>query len=149
VRACLSAASYQQATALHREADGRGISKQAWGILGKIREVDAYLRSSKGHGVRVVEVHPEVSFARWGGAPMAHRKSKRQGRAEREALIDQLWPGQRERLWASLGSGARRDDLNDAFATLWTARRIARGTHVEMPATPDYDDLGLPMRIVS
>jgi predicted RNase H-like nuclease len=149
VRACLSAASYEQATALHREADGRGISKQAWGILAKIREVDTFLRLSKGPGVRIVEVHPEVSFARWGNAPMAYRKSKREGRAEREALIDRFWPAQRERLWASLGSGARRADLYDAFATLWTARRIARGMHTEMPDTPEYDAMGLPMRIVS
>jgi predicted RNase H-like nuclease len=149
VRACLPAASYEEASALHRQADGRGMSKQAWGILAKIGEVDAYLRGSKSPSLRIVEVHPEVSFTRWGNAPMAYRKAKPEGRAEREALIDQEWPGQREALWASLGPGVRRDDLNDALAALWTARRIARGTAIEMPSSPVYDALRLPMRIVS
>jgi predicted RNase H-like nuclease len=66
-----------------------------------------------------------------------NRKAKPAGRAEREAL------------WASLGPGVRRDDLNDALAALWTARRIVRGTAIEIPASPVYDALGLPMRIVS
>ncbi len=149
VRACLFGASYEEASALHRQADGRGMSKQAWGILDKIGEVDTYLRGSKSPTVRIFEVHPEVSFARWGNAPMAHHKAEPAGRAEREALIDQQWPGEREALWASLGPGVRRDDLNDALAALWTARRIACGTAIEMPTSPVYDALGLPMRIVS
>jgi predicted RNase H-like nuclease len=150
VRACLSAGSYEEASALHREADGRGLSRQAWGILAKIREVDAYLRDSKSSALRIFEVHPEVSFARWGNAPMAYRKAKPEGRAEREALIDQEWHSQREVLCGHpWGPGVRPDDLNDALAALWTARRIARGTAIEMPSSSVYDASGLPMRIVS
>jgi hypothetical protein len=67
---------------------------------------------------------------------MAYHKAEPAGRAEREAL------------WASLGPGVRRDDLNDALAALWTARRIAP-IAIEIPASSVYDALGRPMRIVS
>jgi predicted RNase H-like nuclease len=88
VRACLLATSYAGAAALHRAADGRGITKQAWSILPKITEVDSYVRRARAPRVGITEIHPEVSFAQWRGAPMAFPKITGDGRREREALID-------------------------------------------------------------
>src|SRR5882724_5840186 len=45
VRSTLVATTYIQACQLGVKADGRRLSQQAWGILPKIREVDAFLRS--------------------------------------------------------------------------------------------------------
>jgi len=39
------------------------------------------------------------------------------------------------------------DDLLDAFAVLWTARRIAEGKAVTLPARPPLDSFGLRMAI--
>jgi predicted RNase H-like nuclease len=124
------------------------ISAQAWAILPKIKEVDELLRSDYNSRRRIYEMHPEVSFCRWGGRPMQYRKKKSAGYAEREALIDHLWPGERARLWNTVRGKAARDDFNDAFAALWTARRIADGSAVEL-TSPEHDQEGLPMRIVS
>jgi len=45
IRPVLQAKNYKEALALHRQADGRGMSKQAYNIMSKIREVDAALRA--------------------------------------------------------------------------------------------------------
>jgi predicted RNase H-like nuclease len=148
VRACLDAKTHEEAKDKHYQADSRKISAQAWAILPKIREVDELLRSDHSVKKRIHEMHPEVSFCRWRGQPMTHPKKKALGYHEREALIDTVWPGERARLREKVGRGASRDDLNDAFAALWTAVRIAAGTALVL-ASPQLDAEGLPMRIVS
>ena len=150
VRACLAAATYPAACAAHVSADGRSMSRQAFGILKKIREVNELLSRDSKLQDRVREVHPEVCFARWNaGTPMAHRKTQRPGRLEREALIDSVWPGERERLRRALrGIRCKPDDLNDAFAALWTARRIRDHEATVVPASPPTDARGLRMEMV-
>src|SRR4029077_5268811 len=77
VRACLSATTYAQACEAHHRADGRRMSRQAFGILNKIREVNEMLMRDTRLQSRVREVHPEVCFAHWNrGKPMSHRKSR-------------------------------------------------------------------------
>jgi predicted RNase H-like nuclease len=148
VRACLNARTHEEAKDFHSQADGRKISAQAWAIIPKIREVDDLLRSDHSLRTRIYEMHPEVSFCRWQGEPMKYPKKKKAGYQEREALVDGVWPGERMRLWDSVRGEAARDDFNDAFAALWTARRITNGTAVELMST-ERDAEGLPMRIVS
>jgi predicted RNase H-like nuclease len=151
VRACLDARSYEEACRLHFEADGRKLSRQAFGILPKIREVDRLLDERPGLQSRLREVHPEVSFALWnGGRPMSHRKSTALGKEERETPIESEWPGALSHM-RTLLKGVRysRDDLLDAFAALWTARRIASGEARSLPAVPATDAMGLRMEILA
>lgn len=149
IRSVLRSATYEDACATREAVDGKRMSKQAFAILPKIREVDAVLRQP---GLRCVvrECHPEVSFAQWAGAPLRHPKKKLPGRAERAALIDASWPGERARLGAGLPRGRfATDDLHDAFAALWTAGRIRAGRALELPATVELDEHGLRMEIVA
>jgi predicted RNase H-like nuclease len=148
VRACIDARSHDEAKGMHYRADGRMISAQAWAIVPKIREVDNLLRSDPSLRQRIYEMHPEVSFCQWQGEPMKHGKKKLLGYFERETLIDSVWPGERLRLWDKVRREAGRDDFNDAFAALWTARRITDGSVVCL-TSPEVDQEGLPMRIVS
>jgi predicted RNase H-like nuclease len=150
VRACLGAGTYAEACEAHRRSDGRRISQQGFGILKKIREVNEVLSRNPGLQGRVREVHPEVCFAIWnGGKAMSHRKSRQAGRLEREALIDSIWPGERDRLRSLLrGRRYKADDLNDAFAALWTARRIKNLEATLLPVSPPKDAVGLRMEIV-
>jgi predicted RNase H-like nuclease len=152
VRGCLEEGSYQTLLDLHRRIDKRGLTRQAYFILPKIREVDRYLTEDVSRQQRVREVHPELSFTVWnGGRAMTHRKISEPGRIERERLIDREWRGERERLWAAClrGHGCGRDDLNDAFAVLWTARRISTGQAVRIPDRVELDARGLRMEIVT
>jgi|SRR5712692_498001 len=129
VRAVVLESDYKLACAKHRQIDGRALSRQAFAILPKIHEVNARLWAQPALQQRVREIHPEVCFTVWNnGAAMQHRKALPEGRAERERLIDAAWPAQRSRLVGEMRrSNYQLDDLNDAFAALWTARRIASG----------------------
>jgi predicted RNase H-like nuclease len=148
VRGVLGIRPHAMASERQRAIDGRGLTLQAFAIMPKIEEVDRLLRRSASLVERVCEVHPEVSFAYWNsGHPMLYRKSSREGRRERETLIDEVWPGCRERLWNGLSGDVSRDDLNDAFAALWSARRIADDFDVSLPEACGRDEEDLPMRI--
>lgn len=127
---CLDAKSYEQACQIRFLLDGKKMSRQAYGILPKIREVDRYLQRHPAARRRIAEVHPEVSFAAWqGGGGLIHSKKSAAGRAERRALIDQIWPETVDRLRLELrGQDYLLDDLHDAFAALWSTRRWILGT---------------------
>ena len=77
----------------------------------------------------------------------AARKGDSVGAAERERLIDRAWPGQRSDVARSLGrKGYQRDDLNDAFAALWTAVRVNDGTARTL-GSELRDEHGLAMKM--
>jgi len=148
VRGVLSESDYQLACKKHRQIDGRALTKQAFAILGKINDVDAVLSAEPFLQQRVREVHPEVCFATWNNEiPMQYNKAKSLGRFEREQLIDTEWPGHRSKLIADMtGCDFRRDDLNDAFAALWTAKRISLGT-ARVLGSQSIDRHGLRMEM--
>ena len=151
LRRCLAATSYQEACGIRARIEGKKMSRQAYGILPKIREVDRLLRRDPRLQRRVVEVHPEVSFAIWnGGHAMKHSKKSLPGRAERCALIERVWPGMVDRARESLrGKGCARDDLVDAFAALWTLRRWVVGKALILGDPTCEDRHWLVMRIVA
>jgi predicted RNase H-like nuclease len=126
------------------------MSKQAWAIVAKVREIDALLRADASLRGRMREVHPELCFAEWHGKPMSHSKKRAAGRAERRQLVDRHFGGEafadvRTRFRASEVAD---DDILDAFAALWTAERVLRGDSRSVPEEPPIDAAGLPMEIV-
>ncbi|MGA1578439.1 MAG: DUF429 domain-containing protein [Steroidobacteraceae bacterium] len=149
VRAVLNARDYATALARHRRADGRGLSRQAFNILPKIREVDRLLASRPNLRRRMIEVHPESSFAQWnGGAPIPAGKKTREGRQQRSHLVDTRWPGLREAFLAlTLRREVAEDDILDAFAALWSAERYVRGEALCLPERRVRDTRGLWMAI--
>jgi predicted RNase H-like nuclease len=151
LRAMLGAASREEACAIGERMDGKRVSKQTWGIVPKIREVDEALRRDPARTRWVREVHPELCFARWKGGPLAYPKTEAAGRAERLALVAvhfgaAAFPAVRRR---HSRSEAADDDLLDAFAALWTAERVLRGEAVALPSSPPRDGMGLRMEIVA
>jgi predicted RNase H-like nuclease len=92
LRAVLGARSWEEACTIRYRIDGKKMSKQAWGIAAKVREVNAALREDANLAERVFEVHPEVSFAEWAGEPMPHSKKKSAGKLDRRKLIMSEWP---------------------------------------------------------
>jgi predicted RNase H-like nuclease len=151
LRATLRARTYADACRIRMRIDGKKMSRQAYGILNKIGEVDGHLQRDRGLARRVIEVHPELSFAEWNrGIPLQYAKRKSRGKAERHALIERVWPSQALRLYASLrGTGCALDDLHDAFAALWSMRRWAASPDPGHREPQDRDSTGLIMRIVS
>lgn len=150
VRGVLACETYDAACTTHRAIDARAVSRQTFFLLPKIRELDALLQTRPDLRAAVHEGHPELSFATWHGAPLAHAKRTAAGRACRTTLIESSWPGQVDRLLASLrGAPCAPDDLLDACALLWTACRLACGSAVSLPAEPPLDETGLRMCITA
>lgn len=125
---------------------GVGVSKQAFNLRHKIAELDALM--TRRRQTRVFESHPELCFCTLAGHPMAHAKRTARGRDERLALVAPWLPAATK--W--LGRYPRRltadDDILDACALLWTARRAWRGRAQRLPAQPPRDARGLRMEIV-
>jgi predicted RNase H-like nuclease len=138
---------------MHR-AEGKGMTRQSWSIVGKVREVDDVLRRAPELQTRVREVHPEVSFWCLAGEPMQHRKRSRPGHEERFELLKPLFGHRLQEVLDEVHDKLMRrdcgdDDLLDAFAALWTAERVAAGTSLTLPRHPALDSAGLRMEIVA
>lgn len=141
-RACLGATDYRQGCEISLAARGVKLSKQSWNILPKIAELDRELEPAD--DLRVIEAHPECSFAAMNGDRPLVSKHSPIGLVERTALI-RRWLG----VEPTPVRGARHDDVLDAYALLWTAERFQRGEHQTFPADgEERDQRGLAMRIV-
>ena len=128
-----AAASYAEACAVSRELAGWAPSRQAWALAPKVADLRAWWVA--GAPCPVLEVHPEVSFSLMAGGPILARKT--------------TWAGHRAR-WAALAAEgivvpddlgpaglAGADDVLDAAAAAWTARRVAAGTARSFPTDLD------------
>ncbi len=149
LRGVLGAASHPEASARRRAVEGKGMSIQAYNILRKVEEVDTTLRASAAWAGRVHETHPEVCFLEMnGGVPLAYGKKGAEGRRLRLTLLEAVFPGQAERLLDEFPRRAvQADDVLDALACLWTAKRLAQGRARTLPAVPPQDACGLRMAI--
>lgn len=80
---------------------------------------------------------------------MPHGKKTAQGRSDRTALIESVWPGLIAQLRGELAQGGYgMDDLLDAIAVLWSTTRYSNRTHRSFPEEPELDELNLRMQIV-
>lgn len=150
LRPVLKAGSYADANAQQKRLSGRGLSKQAWNILPKIRELDELLQAEPQARQMLREAHPELLFAGLAGGPMSHAKKTRSGFTERMTILSIMHP-HAEALIASAflahgGFEAARDDVVDAFVLALCARRPTQ--LVSVPAEPEADPKGLPMQMV-
>jgi predicted RNase H-like nuclease len=148
-REAIRQTSYPDAcrTALATSDPPRKISKQAFFLFPKIREVDGVLRSDPTLPSRVFETHPEVAFRTLnGGNAMRFAKSRREGLDERRHVLGELG-FDRAFLGAPIGRGAKADDFLDACICALVARRIHAGIAQSFPDPPGRDLYGLPVAI--
>lgn len=149
VRGALAAKSWEEACAASRASapGAKAMSRQAFGILPKIREMDELLRRRPDLVPIVREVHPEMCFCELLGSPMVHRKSSTEGRQERRralsAMFTDLGGIEAEGRIARLPI----EDILDATAACWSAQRLARAVGRSFPSNPPIDRTGLPMAI--
>ena len=148
-RHSLGASSYQEACAINFKNTGRKISRQAWGILPKIMEVDTFLRSNIPASQVIREVHPEVCFWAFDKKPMTYNKKYNKGGFhERLALVQRFLPEIQEGFFCAERKRLKKvqyDDLMDALVAGLTASTMKFMTF--LPHDPEHDSRGLPMRI--
>ena len=120
-----------------RAQHGRGVSAQAWNLRAKMRDVEPHWHAEPS---RIVEVHPELSFATLHGAPLRHPKRTWAGHAARVALLAGVGIALPADLGAPGAAGA--DDVLDAAIVAWSAARVAAGDARCVPDPPEHDDTG-------
>jgi predicted RNase H-like nuclease len=131
LRPMLDATSYRDALAIG------GLSKQAFNLIPKIREVDAVM--TPGRQRRIGEAHPELGFARLLGQPCCAATRTADGRAERRTVVDAIVDRP--------PPGAAWDDVLDACVLVHTARRLRDGV-AERLGDGERDRRGLRCEIV-
>lgn len=142
----LSALAYADVS----RVNGTGMSKEAFNILPKIREVDEAIAATDQE--RVFETHPELAFAHLSGAPMRHSKRTAAGRRDRARLLRRIFTSAfQDPVRLRLEHGAAYvalDDVVDAYVLAHVADRILRGSGARLPASdPPLDARGLRMEI--
>ena len=151
-RDALTAESYRQACRINHNVCDRKISKQAWYISRKIKEVDDLMTAHPAAQDIVKETHPEVCF--WALAhkePMGHYKKSPAGKAERFAILNKYFGKSSAVINSALGRYPRKqlapDDILDALVNAVTAARLDASMET-LPPEPTRDMLGLPMQMV-
>lgn len=151
-RAAVMEDDYAKACAANLENSDppRKIAKQTFHIFPKIRELDVLLTPALQQ--RIHEVHPELAFTRMNGESPLDLPKKvkgrpdRQGMALRRKLLEKAgFPI--TRLIPPEARGWGEDDLLDACACAWSAKRLAEGRGLRLPENPAHDGRGLRMEI--
>lgn len=132
VRGVLEARDYTDARRISLEACGKSLSKQAFNLVVKIAEVDAFVDHP-----RLYEVHPELSFRLLGGRRLLGKKTWG-GLCERLSLLR----GEGIEIPYDLGGAGAVgiDDVVDAAVAAWSARRIARQVDESFSGDPPERD---------
>jgi len=146
------AADHAEANLRSRRQTDRGLSAQTFALMPKIRELRTVLAPedfTPAARPRAAEVHPESSFVHLAGAPMATSKHRLAGLQERSAVLAGAFCNIAEAALLSPLPGPGEpglDDLLDAAAAAWTARRIIAG-EAECLGAGEHDETGYPMHI--
>jgi predicted RNase H-like nuclease len=138
-RAVWAEVSYPLANERCRELTGQAFSVQSWGLRARLLEANQY-RERCGHPL--YEIHPELAFAAMAGQPLAHSKHTAAGRDLRRQLLS--------RAGIEIPAVTRAvpvADVLDAAAVAWSARRVAAGRAVTVPAEPQRDRAGREIAI--
>ena len=149
-RAVLDAVDYEDAKQRSLRVTGKSLSKQAWAIVPKCREVDRLLRDDAKARRIVREVHPELCFwALAGRRPMQYGKKHEQGIQERIEVLKRVHPSAARETEGMLERRPRsvaRDDIVDAMAAAVTA--AADDAEIRtLPPRPPRDAFGLPLEM--
>ena len=150
IRPALKSDTRIEADVINRSVDGRGVNVFSWGLYSKINDVDHLLVGNPELSIRVFEIHPELSFmALNNNNPILEPKRDSEGESIRSVLVNNHFGSNifdliRQQFSSNQVSN---DDINDAFAALWTGERIFYRNAKSIPEVVEIDSLGLHMRI--
>lgn len=147
IRPLLGARTLGEASQIRYAIEGKRCSAQAFAIFAVVADVDRAMSPRAQDRVR--EGHPELSFAQMnGGVGLFWPKRTPEGQRARIERLQAHFPGLSAHLDA-LRPRRAAVDLLDAFAMLWTARRVRAGRALSIPDPPEYDPRGLRMEILA
>ncbi len=129
-----------------RETHGGGLSKQAWNISPKIKEIDAWITPRRQS--RVFEAHPELAFAAFNSGEALPPKKTEDGILQRQVILQDNGLGQFVNELKTVSKKlAAPDDVLDAAVLCLVGQRILEGKAVCLSDPNQRDDTGLAMEI--
>jgi predicted RNase H-like nuclease len=147
IRPCLPYKQYRGASVISRKLGGKGLTKQSFAILEKIRQVDCVMTPELQKRIR--EIHPEVCFwALNGKRSVREGKRSAAGQAKRRQLLEQALKDIDVILQKADMKGYAMDDILDAFTAAWMAGQAVLNKVKTLPARPETDSNGLRMEMV-
>ena len=151
-REAVYAETYKEACEVNERLTGKRISKQAWNIVPKIRDVDSFLVENKNFREKVREVGPEICFQAFTGFPMKSPKKKVEGFLERKEALSSICPFANEVIEYALSKYRRKDlakdDILDSLAAALTAKMGGMYGFKYVPNEPETDGKGLKIQMV-
>ena len=142
----LDASSYNIFLEKHRQATGRGASRQTYGIVPKLREVDPVMTPELQERVR--EFHPELAWKRLAGKVLKSKHTEN-GINDRWSILEKsgaYWVKDLKDRKPPVGT--KIDDVLDAFVGLHVAVSITNNTAPRLPKSEiQHDSRGLRMEI--
>ncbi|GAB3175188.1 DUF429 domain-containing protein [Telluribacter humicola] len=152
-RAAVYSECYADAQVENRKQLGKGLSKQTWNIVAKIKEVDEFLVSNPFYKQIVREAHPELCFYSLNdGFAMVHSKKSAEGEAERlgvlgiyNSTIQEVF---NQSLSLTKGRQVLRDDIIDSLCLAVSGTLIQQKAGWRIPAEVKSDDEGIEMSMV-
>ena len=154
-RAAVMCADYREACRINRanSEPPKSIGKQCFNLFPKMREIDALLREAPLQH-RVFEAHPEVAFWAMNGRRPLNDPKKQNSKPfnpgialRRKLLALSGFPLAKLPPLAYLKREVAIDDLIDACACAWVARRILRGENLRFSGEPEMDRYNLRMEL--
>lgn len=142
-------ATYAKAVALnmrHSQSRKKKLTQQSFNLIRKMHDIDCLMTPA--HQSRVFEVHPELAFCLMNDeCSIAEKKRTSTGRKIRLELLKKAGFPVPEQLPAFSSRAVEANDLVDAFACAWAARRILEKRARRWPDNPPRDAKGLRMEI--
>jgi predicted RNase H-like nuclease len=108
------------------------------------------MRANPGSGHFLYEVHPRLSFLELKGGVAGQQPADGKPRfRDQLSFLCDIFPSEAlyQALTAFRHAEASRHDILDAFAMLWSAKRIATSRAERLPSMPVYDAGGFDMAI--
>lgn len=149
-REVFEARDYKEALAINKKILGKGLSRQAWNIIPKIKEVDEFIIKNPEAVKFLKESHPEVAFKGLKGEVAKFSKRDEEGYKERMEFLRILFRKFDCEIVEDKIKGLRRDDIVDALILLATGLLAIKkeGDICSFPTNfKEKDLLGLPMEI--
>ncbi len=153
-RLALDEADYAEINSECKLRFGRGVSKQAFYLLPKIRELQSILSRPDVCASHWHETHPELCFcALNNGVPMEKSKKSEAGLSERLEILEAALAGSDAMsVYSGFAARVRRarcqqDDIVDALVCGVVARCDATERRFVPIGSPECDAQGMPMQI--
>jgi predicted RNase H-like nuclease len=143
---------YNKAKEINKDKTEKGLTKQTFAIMSKIRDVDNFLLNNKAARSRIKETHPEICFWALSGHPMVHSKKKSEGQNERIKVLESVYSRANDIFTCAKSTYRRKevaiDDILDALAAAVTAMLGYQNGFETLPQEPERDSQGLPMQML-